>query len=144
MRVRPAARICYTARMIRFLTMAVAAVLFAGPAAADAARLSDMQGRWVCTPENKTWPQLLIDHEEAVYRRCDQNTCVTYPITGIQMDGERVTVGFAPGSALHTLDQGGAYRETMQVAETRLETSGNCAFRGTDDIYPPESVRNGK
>ena len=89
---------------------------------------------------NPSSPQILIDFEEDAYRRCDQNTCVTYPIVSIVAEGGEVTVRFAPGAVLRTRHQGGPYREQMPVIGSNLVTIGACAFRGTDDVYPLDKV----
>ena len=132
--------LCYSRAMRRFITITIATLLSFQAVYADAASLMDRTGRWICEPDNPVWPQILIDFEEDAYRRCDQNTCVTYPIVSIVAEGGEVTVRFAPGAVLRTRHQGGPYREQMPVIGSTLVKIGACAFRGTDDVYPLDKV----
>lgn len=107
------------------------------PALASEARLSDFAGRWVCQPDQAAWPQVLLDFADDAYRRCDQNTCVTYPL-GIPMIKDGMAhVRFAPNGDFKTTNTGGPYRETIVLSGQVVETSGHCEFRDLDDVYEP-------
>jgi len=58
--------------------------LVAPQVALAAPLLSVQQGRWVCLLDDQSAPQVLVDFTENVYRRCDQNTCVTYDILAVR------------------------------------------------------------
>lgn len=125
-----------------FLTF-LGLIVFAQAAIADDPRLTDMSGRWVCQPDNPAWPQLLIDFTEEAYRRCDQNTCVTYGIESLQTDAgsehDIVHIRFAENGELETRDLGGTYRETLILTGAIIETTGSCQYRGLEDIYDPRT-----
>lgn len=130
--------------MRRPLSIVLVLLLSAGAVQAGTQGLTDRNGRWICTPANPAWPQVLIDFEEDAYRRCDQNTCVTYPIMNISADEGGVRINFSHDAALRTQDAGGPYRESMTVAGTALVTTGQCAFHGTGDIYPSDRLENAR
>lgn len=119
------------------LLLAVSLCLMVTPSLAGQARFTDAAGRWVCQPDQAAWPQVLIDFTEDAYRRCDQNTCVTYKLgTPTATDG-MFRIRFSPGGDFETADTGGPYRETIVVAGQTIRTTGHCAFRGVADIYEP-------
>lgn len=111
-------------------------------AVADTTRLTEKSGRWVCQPDNPAWPQVLIDFSEDAYRRCDQNTCVTYEIRDLQADtsgaSQTVQILFGESSHMTTEDRGGVYRERLERAGMTTKTTGVCAYRGDGDIYEPQ------
>ena len=123
--------------MMRRTLLATLICLTAQTAMAADARFSDGAGRWVCQPAQPEWPQVLIDYTEDAYRRCDQNTCVTYPLDELTLENSRIHIRFAPHGDFETGDTGGKYREVIVLAGNEIETHGVCSFRGLEDIYDP-------
>lgn len=124
---------------MRLSLLATVLCLSVQTAMAADARLSDGAGRWVCQPDRPEWPQILIDFTEDAYRRCDQNTCVTYPLEAAVLDNGRFHIHFAPHADFETTNAGGLYRELIVLGGNRVETTGVCAFRGLEDVYGPPS-----
>ncbi len=125
--------------MLRVFVIAATVAFSAQTALAADARLNDGAGRWVCQPDKADWPQVLIDFTEDAYRRCDQNTCVTYSIGTVHLDDMTARIEFAPHATFKTANSGGSYQETIKIAGATLQTSGVCAYRGLEDIYDPKS-----
>lgn len=123
--------------MIKISLLATVICLAAQTALAADPRFSDAAGRWVCHPDQPEWPQVLIDFTEDAYRRCDQNTCVSYPLDKLALENSRIHIQFAPHGDFESADTGGEYRELIVLAGTGIETSGMCTFRGLEDIYDP-------
>jgi len=117
--------------------LAATLCLMIQPALASEARLSDGVGRWVCQPDRPAWPQVLIDFADDAYRRCDQSTCVTYPLGSPTLEDGMVHIQFAPNGGFDTADTGGRYREMIVLSEQTIETTGRCDFRGLADVYDP-------
>ncbi len=124
------------------IAIAVAIVFSIQSVAAETSRISDRIGRWICEPDNPAWPQVLVDFEESAYRRCDQNTCVSYPIPNIEQHTDAVVLAFAPGAFMRVPDTGGRYRETLSTSGQLMHMRGQCAYRGTSDIPDPDAVRS--
>lgn len=117
------------------LLLATVFCLSAQTVLASDAGLSDATGRWVCQPDQAGWPQVLIDFAEDAYRRCDQNTCVTYPLGNpVHKDG-MVHIQFAPNGGFDTSNAGGRYVERIDQSGTISRTAGICTFRGLADVY---------
>jgi hypothetical protein len=121
------------------LLLATVFCLSAQTALASDPRLSDATGRWVCQPDQAAWPQVLIDFEDDAYRRCDQNTCVTYALGNPAHKDGMVHIQFAPNGGFDTSDAGGRYIERIDQSGKISETTGTFAFRGLADIYNPRS-----
>ena len=98
-------------------------------AAGATPQLSSQTGRWVCLPDSEVAPQVLVDFEEKAYRRCDQNTCVSYDILAVRRHGDLTEIAFAPDAVMRAADDGARYSEVLQRGETTLITSGACTFR---------------
>lgn len=122
---------------MRFFYLATVICLSAQTAMAADARFSDGTGRWVCQPDRPEWPQVLIDFTEDAYRRCDQNTCVSYSLEEIALENDRIHIQFAPHAGFESGNTGGRYRELIVLAGIEIETNGSCAFRGFGDVYDP-------
>ena len=85
---------------MRLIVLSLAILLAATSIAAAAPSLAAQEGRWVCLPDDQTAPQVLVDFEENVYRRCDQNTCTNYDILTVQRDAKTTEISFAPGAIM--------------------------------------------
>jgi hypothetical protein len=127
--------------MIRAFLPALVLLFAATPA--FAVSVADATGRWICRPADPAWPQILIDHTEDAYRRCDQNTCVTFEIASIEADTARVTVHFGAGNHLAVASDGADYFETLRIGDAIVHTSGACAFNG-DAPYTPATGATAK
>ena len=115
------------------------ALLFASTVAAMAGpSLAAQQGRWVCLPDDQIAPQVLVDFEENVYRRCDQNTCASYDILAVRPGREATEISFAPGAIMRADDNGSRYTETLIRGGTAITSSGSCTFRG--DAPEPDGL----
>ncbi|MBO6781817.1 MAG: hypothetical protein JJ899_00830 [Alphaproteobacteria bacterium] len=124
--------------MLKAVALAAAGILVAQNALADTVLLSDRQGRWLCLPDDPAWPQILIDFEEDAYRRCDQNTCVSYLIGKIEKSDDKTRLSFSAKAQIELPDAGGPYREVTAFAGAPMLTRGQCAFHGLSDLYDPE------
>jgi len=116
------------------------AVLLAAATTAAAASLAAQEGRWVCLPDDPAAPQVMVDFEERLYRRCDQNTCASYDILSVRHHAGATEIAFAPGAILHADDAGARYREIRVTGGATITASGGCTFRG----YGPDSDALGK
>lgn len=129
--------------MLKPVLISLSVVMVVQAAVADTSRLTEKSGRWVCHPDDAAWPQVLIDFTEDAYRRCDQNTCVTYAIHNLHSDidgtSDAVRIQFGENGQMTTDDHGGAYWERLVRAGMTTETTGVCAFRGDGDFYEPRS-----
>ncbi len=86
----------------------------------------------------------VVDFEDKVYRRCDQNTCVSYDILFVRPHAESTEVSFAPSAIMRADDDGSRYTETLTIGGTPITSSGTCAFRGGDpepDGFEQEELR---
>ena len=107
------------------------AILFAATSIAAAApSLAAQEGSWICLPDDRTAPQLLVDFEENVYRRCDQNTCASYDILAVRRYRDATEVSFAPGAVMRADDDGSRYTEIRTIGGATITSSGACTFRG--------------
>ena len=107
----------------------VGCLLLTGGLALAAPSLAERMGRWVCLPDDPAAPQILVDFEEGVYRRCDQNICSQYDILSVRRLPEATEVAFAPGAMLRTGDAGGRYTETRITGGATLTMAGMCSFQ---------------
>lgn len=129
---------------MRMILLSLAMLFAAIASAAAAPSLAAQQGRWVCLPDDQTAPQVLVDFEENVYRRCDQNTCVSYDILAVRPDREATEVSFAPDAHMHADDGGGRYTEFLTLGNATITSSGSCTFRGNGpepDGFEKEEMR---
>ncbi len=129
---------------MRLFFLSLALLVAATVAAAAAPSLAAQQGRWVCLPDDQAAPQVLVDFEENVYRRCDQNTCVSYDILAVRPKANSTEVAFAPGAVMRADDNGGRYTETLIRGGTPITSSGTCAFRSNapePDGFDNEELR---
>lgn len=126
---------------MRLFLSSLVIALAASPLAA-APSLTAQLGRWVCLPDDRTAPQVLVDFEERVYRRCDQNTCTTYDILAVRPAGDALEIAFAPQAYMRVSDDGARYHERMTVGDTIVRTAGSCRFRG--DAPDPGAVDDGR
>lgn len=128
--------------MLKAFILFLAMITVGQVALAETGRLTEQSGRWVCHPTSPAWPQILIDFTEKAYRRCDQNTCVTYPLheirPGTDGNSSTVEVRFGAQGRLITGDYGGAYQEHLVNAGMTTRTMGHCGYRGHGDIYEPQ------
>jgi hypothetical protein len=108
---------------------------------AETGHFADASGRWVCKPDQPHWPQILIDFTDKAYRRCDQNTCVSYDIESLQIENSAAIIGFAPRAVLKTGETGGTYRETMYLGDQVTEITGFCAFRADSEVYDLNQIQ---
>ena len=131
---------------MRLIFLSLALLVAATVAAAAAPSLAAQQGRWVCLPDDQTAPQVLVDFEEKMYRRCDQNTCVSYDILAVRPKADSTEVAFAPGAVMWSDDNGGRYTETLTRGGTPNTSSGTCAYRGDapePDGFEKQEMRRG-
>lgn len=129
---------------MRLIFLALAMLLTATSIAAAAPSLAAQEGRWVCLPDEQTAPQVLVDFEENVYRRCDQNTCVSYDILAVRPHSEATEVSFAPGAIMRADDDGSRYTEFLTAGGATITSSGGCTFRGgapEPDAFEKEKTR---
>lgn len=117
---------------MRMILISLVLLLAATSIAAAAPSLAAQQGRWACLPDDKTAPQVYVDFEENIYRRCDQNICSQYDILAVRQKPEATEVAFAPGAFMSADDNGRRYTETLKLGETTITTSGACSFRGNE------------
>jgi len=118
-------------------------LLFAATAIAAAApSLAAQEGSWVCLPDDQTAPQVLVDFEENVYRRCDQNTCSSYDILAVRPHPDATEISFSPGAHMRADDDGARYTESVTRGGATITSSGSCTFRGLDpDAFEKEEMR---
>ncbi len=120
-------------------------MLFAATSIAAAApSLAAQEGSWVCLPDDQISPQVLVDFEENVYRRCDQNTCASYDILSVRRTDEATEISFAPGAIMRADDDGGRYTEFRTTGGATITSSGGCTFRGNapePDGFEKEQLR---
>ncbi len=131
---------------MRILVFSLAVLFAVTTVAAAAPSLSVQQGRWVCLPDDQVSPQVLVDFEENAYRRCDQNTCVSYDILAVRPQADSIELTFAPGAIMRTDNDGGRYTETLTRSGTAITSSGTCTFRGDatePDVFDNELLPRG-
>ena len=123
------------------------AMLFAATSIANAApSLAAQEGRWFCLPDDQTAPQVSVDFEEKVYRRCDQYICAGYDILSVRRHQDATEVAFTPGAFMRADDDGSRYTETLTFGSTTITSSGACSFRGLEpelDAFEKEKLRRG-
>lgn len=113
---------------MRAILVSLALLLAATSIAAAAPSLADREGRWACLPDDQTAPQVYVDFEEKIYRRCDQNICSEYDILSVQRKTDSTEVAFAPGAFMSADHDGHRYTETLKFGETIITSSGACTF----------------
>ncbi|MFT5181339.1 MAG: hypothetical protein ACI8S3_001221 [Alphaproteobacteria bacterium] len=125
-----------------FLTLTI---LFAATSIGLAApSLAAQEGSWICLPDDQVAPQVFVDFEENIYRRCDQNICSQYDILAVRKKPEATEVAFAPGAVMSADDDGSRYTETLKQGDITSTTSGACTFRGSGpepEIFEKEKMR---
>lgn len=104
----------------------------AAPSLADAPSLAAQDGAWVCLPDDDTAPQVYVDFEENVYRRCDQNICSLYDIASVRRSSGKTEIAFAPGAVMSADDDGSRYTESLVFGATTVTSTGRCSFRSGD------------
>lgn len=120
-------------RTTLLLSVLLSARLIVTATAAPA--LSDGSGQWLCLPEDWRNPQVQIDFDERVYRRCDQHTCSTFDLTPIQRDGDVVVFTFGETGEMRAAPDGTRYVETVMVGGEIISSRGSCSFRDLDELY---------
>ncbi|NKB49074.1 MAG: hypothetical protein GKS02_06890 [Alphaproteobacteria bacterium] len=113
------------------LLLATTSIGAATPALATPS-LAAQEGSWVCLPDDQTAPQVFVDFEEKIYRRCDQNICSMYDILGVRPTSDATEVSFAPGAKMRADDDGARYTETIAFGNATITSSGACTFRGNE------------
>lgn len=111
---------------------------FVATAAADPA-ISDASGLWNCLPERSGQPQIQIDFNEKVYRRCDQHICSTYELAPVEAADAGVRISFGGIGAFVASAGGRRYTETVTVGEARVVNHGHCEHRAADGGEPSRS-----
>jgi hypothetical protein len=117
---------------MRFILLSFAILLAATSIAAAAPSLAAQEGSWVCLPDDRTAPQVLVDFEENVYRRCDQNTCSSYDILAVRRHADTTEISYAPGAVMRADDDGSRYTEIRSTGAATITSSGTCSFRGQE------------
>ncbi len=117
---------------MRSIFLSLAMLFAATSIAAAAPSLAAQEGSWICLPDDQTAPQVLVDFEENVYRRCDQNTCSSYDILAVRRHPDATEISFAPGAVLRADDDGSRYTEIRTTGGATITSSGGCTFRGQE------------
>lgn len=116
-------------------------LLFAATTIVAAAPSETPQGgSWVCLPDDQTAPQVLVDLEENIYRRCDQSTCASYNILGVQRHPKATQISFAPGAIMRVADDGSRYTEILDAGGAAITSSGTCTQR----VSEPDTAKVNK
>lgn len=129
---------------MRLIILSLTILIAATSIAAATPSLAAQEGRWVCLPDDQTAPQVLVDFEENIYRRCDQNTCTSYDILSVRRHPEATEVSFAPGAILRADDDGARYTEILNRGGSTITSTGSCSFRGNEpepDAFEKEEMR---
>ncbi len=129
---------------MRLIVLSLAMLFAATSIAAAAPSLAAQEGSWICLPDDQIAPQVLVDFEENIYRRCDQNTCSQYDILGVQRYPDATEVSFAPGAIMRADDDGSRYTETVSFGNLTITSSGACTFRSSEpdpDTFEKEEMR---
>jgi hypothetical protein len=112
--------------------------------ASAAPSLAAQEGSWVCLPDDQTAPQVFVDFEENIYRRCDQNICSQYDILAVRQKPDATEISFSATAIFSADDAGGRYQESLKFGDAILTTSGACTFRGDEpepDVIEIEEMR---
>lgn len=117
---------------MRLILLTFSIVFVLSSAAVAAPSLFAQEGKWVCLPDDSLAPQVLIDFEENVYRRCDQNTCSLYDILDVQRQAAGTVVSFAPGASLVVPNSGGRYTESLTLGASKITSTGECSFQNIE------------
>lgn len=117
---------------MRLILLSLTLLFAATSIAAAAPSLAAQEGSWVCLPDDQSAPQVLVDFEENVYRRCDQNTCSQYDILAVRRASDTTEISFAPGAMLRADDGGNRYTEIRITGGKTITASGACTFRGLE------------
>jgi len=117
---------------MRLIVLSLTLLFAATAIAAAAPSLAAQEGSWICLPDDQTAPQVLVDFEENVYRRCDQNTCSSYDILAVRRLPDATEISFAPGAILRADDGGSRYTEIRTTGGATITSSGGCTFRGNE------------
>ena len=113
-------------------------------AAAGEPSVADQKGVWVCLPDDPAAPQVYVDFEENVYRRCDPNICSSYEILNIRRRSHINYIWFTPDAQMQVDDAGNRYTETMAFGASVVTSTGECKFRGAEsepDRFEREELR---
>ncbi|NNE83082.1 MAG: hypothetical protein HKN28_03840, partial [Alphaproteobacteria bacterium] len=124
---------------------AATTIASAAPSATAQPSLAAQTGSWVCLPDDKTAPQVFVDFEENIYRRCDQNICSQYEILAVRQKPDATEISFSPTAIFSADDAGGRYQESLKFGDAILTTSGACTFRSDEpepDAFEREEMRN--
>jgi hypothetical protein len=115
--------------------LAVVAGVALVPSTVQAMTFDDAAGRWLCRPTDPLWPQILVDFEEDAYRRCDQNTCVSYVIAAFETGPDATTIRFGGDANLVVRRDGSAYFETLFVGDGTVHRRGACEHLEPGAVY---------
>lgn len=129
---------------MRLIFLALTMLLAATAIASAAPSLAAQEGSWICLPNDQAAPQVFIDFEENIYRRCDQNICSQYEILAVRQKAEATEISFTANAVFSADDAGGRYQESLKFGDTILTTSGACTFRGNKpepDAFEREEMR---
>lgn len=129
---------------MRLIFFTIAMFLAATSIASATPSLAAQEGSWICVPDDQTAPQVFIDFEENIYRRCDQNICSQYEILAVRQKPDTTEISFTPKAIFSADDAGGRYGETLKLGNTIVTTSGACTFRGNQpepDVLEKEEIR---
>lgn len=108
-------------------------VSFALTAPALAQSFSQQDGRWACRPDQGYVPQVLVDFDEGLYRRCDESTCTEYHILSATGDGNgKVRIAFTKASYFEADTAGVEFAEFLTVGPRTIVSRGSCEFMGSD------------
>lgn len=129
---------------MRLILLSLTMLFAASSVGLAAPSLAAQEGTWICLPDDQTAPQVLVDFEGNVYRRCDQNTCSSYDILAVRRHADVTEVSFAPGAVLRADDGGSRYTEIRSTGGATITSSGGCTFRGQElepDAFEQEEMR---
>ena len=127
---------------MRMILLSLAMLMVATSVAMAAPSLAAQEGSWICLSDDPIAPQVLVDFEENIYRRCDQNTCSLYDILGVRRHRNTTEVSFAPGASMRADDDGSRYTETLVLGNAMITSSGECTFRGKEP--EPDAFEKGE
>lgn len=129
---------------MKLICLTIAMLLATTAIASAAPSLAAQEGSWICVPDDQTAPQVFVDFEENIYRRCDQNICSQYEILAVRQKPETTEISFTPNAIFSADDAGGRYQESLKLGDTIVTTSGACIFRGNQpepDVFEKEEMR---
>jgi hypothetical protein len=126
------------------MLLAATSIAAAAPSPTAQPSLAAQEGSWICLPDDQTAPQVFVDFEENIYRRCDQNICSQYEILAVRRKPDATEISFAPTAKFSADDAGGRYQESLKFGDAILTTSGACTFRDPapePDAFEREEMR---